>query len=107
MPAPPQGGTLILIFRLATAIVVAVVLLAGTRPAQAEPPEIHVVDVQPGDGIEIVFVGAPVGASSWWWPPTPEEYVQDAMADIVAFYEQHSGVTAAPTVVVFRDIHLG
>ena len=70
-------------------------------------PGVSDVEVVPRqNGIEIVFVGEQVGASSWWWPPTPEEYVPEAMADIVELFEQHSGVAATPVVVVLRNDHL-
>ena len=50
-------------------------------------PGVSDVEVLPRqNGIEIAFVGAQVGASSWWWPPTPEEYVPQAMAGIVEFF---------------------
>lgn len=71
-------------------------------------PGVSDVEVVPRqNGIEIVFAGAQLGASSWWGPPTPEEYVPDAMADIVEFFEQHSGAVATPVVVVFRNTHTG
>ena len=71
-------------------------------------PGVSEVEVVPRqNGIEIAFVGEQLGASSWWGPPTPEEYVPDAMADIVEFFEQHSGAAATPVVVVFRNTHTG
>jgi hypothetical protein len=92
-----------------TAIVVAVfgLLLANAPPVSADPPQVSVVDVQRGDGVQVVFVGGRLEASQWWAPPAPVEYFQEAMEDIVAFFDETAGATANPLVVVFTNVHIG
>ena len=99
--------------RLALSLIAAVVMLAGAPPVTAladDPPEISVVDVRRGDGIEIVFIGDGDVPTMGGQINVEDRraFLTEEMKNVMAFFGDRYGFTATSVqVLVFLDYRVG